>query len=127
MSYIFYGWTNPWFVLLMMFTTTVNYVCGLMIAGRWNPIGKIDVPSGGSPASPTQRKMAVVISAVASLGLLGFFKYFGFMQRNVSMILGGLGGETFDIMEFVLASAERHLTSWSSCCRQEYRSTLSKL
>jgi len=102
MSYIFYGWTNPWFVLLIMFTTTVNYVCGLMIAGRWNPIGKIDVPPGGNPASPTQRKMAVAISAVASLGLLGLFKYFGFVQRNVNMILGGLGGGTFDIMEFML-------------------------
>jgi alginate O-acetyltransferase complex protein AlgI len=86
----------------MMFTTTVNYVCGLMIAGRWNPIGKTDVPPGGNPASATQRKMAVVISAVASLGLLGFFKYFGFAQRNVNVILALFGKRPLDIMEFVL-------------------------
>ena len=28
MSYAFYGWWNPWFVLLMLFATAVNYVCG---------------------------------------------------------------------------------------------------
>jgi len=101
-SYIFYGWTNPWFVLLMMFTTLVNYVCGLMIAGRWNPVGRIDVPPDENPASPTQRKMALVISAVISLGLLGFFKYFGFAQRNANVVLGLLGRKPLDVMEFVL-------------------------
>ncbi len=28
MSYVFYGWWNPWFILLMFFVTVVNYVCG---------------------------------------------------------------------------------------------------
>jgi len=101
-SYIFYGWTNPWFVLLMMFSTLVNYVCGLMIVGRWNPIGRMDVPSGENPASLAQRKIAVVISSVSSLGMLGFFKYFGFAQRNVNTIMGLFGGGQFNVLEFVL-------------------------
>ncbi len=96
-SYFFYGWTNPWFVLLMMFTTVINYVCGLMIAGRWNPVGKID-----ATPSPIQRKMAVIISAVTSLGLLGFSKYFGFAQRNANLVLDLFGKGPLDVMEFVL-------------------------
>jgi len=31
-SYVFYGWLNPWFVLLMFFITAVNYICGRFIA-----------------------------------------------------------------------------------------------
>ncbi len=32
-SYLFYGWANPWFVLLMLGTTAVDYTVGLWIAG----------------------------------------------------------------------------------------------
>ena len=30
-SYIFYGWWNPWFVVLMFFITAVNYACGRLL------------------------------------------------------------------------------------------------
>src|SRR5215475_3629689 len=30
-SYIFYGWWNPWFILLMLAVTVVNYLCGIVI------------------------------------------------------------------------------------------------
>ena len=32
-SYIFYGWANPWYILLILASTAVDYLCGLMIAG----------------------------------------------------------------------------------------------
>ena len=44
LSYVFYGWANPWVVFLMMYSTLNDYVCGLMIAGTWNPIGTLDAP-----------------------------------------------------------------------------------
>ena len=31
-SYWFYGWANPFFVLLILFSTAVDYLCGLTIA-----------------------------------------------------------------------------------------------
>ena len=34
-SYAFYGWANPWFVFLMLFSTTVDYTAGQLIVGRW--------------------------------------------------------------------------------------------
>jgi alginate O-acetyltransferase complex protein AlgI len=33
LSYIFYGWANPLFVVLLLISTLINYVCGLKIAG----------------------------------------------------------------------------------------------
>src|SRR5690242_4315430 len=30
-SYIFYGWWDPWYILLMLGITAVNYVCGRII------------------------------------------------------------------------------------------------
>ena len=33
LSYLFYGWSNPLFSLLMFFSTLVDYLCGLVIGG----------------------------------------------------------------------------------------------
>ncbi len=33
-SYVFYGWWNPWFMLLMLGVTVVNFVCGRLIGLR---------------------------------------------------------------------------------------------
>ena len=38
LSYLFYGWANPLFVVLLLFSTVVDYLCGLAIVGsgpRW--------------------------------------------------------------------------------------------
>ena len=34
LSYLFYGWTNPLFMVLMASSTVVDYLCGLAMAGR---------------------------------------------------------------------------------------------
>lgn len=84
-SYWFYGWANPLFVFLMLFSTLVDYVCGLFISGNWD--GRHDrlLEEGGARTS-TQR-VALVVSIVTNLGLLGFFKYFNFGVDS----LNGLG------------------------------------
>lgn len=82
-SYIFYGWHQPWFVLLMLLATWINYICGKFIAH----------PS----ATDRSRYLALTASVVASLSLLGFFKYFVFFQNNVNSILSLFGQEPFDI------------------------------
>ncbi|MEO1086815.1 MAG: MBOAT family protein, partial [Acidobacteriota bacterium] len=62
-SYFFYGWANPAFVALMLFSTAVDYGCG-----RW--LERTD--------DERRRKLAVTVSVLTNLGLLGFFKYFNF-------------------------------------------------
>ncbi len=109
LSYVFYGWANPLFVVLMAFSTVVDYICGLGMTGHFRgetwgkPLGRLDrLPAGGSGdgegrwynwllvpkivswvrAADRHRtsgqRLAVVISVVTNLSLLGFFKYFNF-------------------------------------------------
>ncbi|MBZ0090384.1 MAG: hypothetical protein K8H90_08415, partial [Thermoanaerobaculia bacterium] len=56
-SYLFYGWTNPAFCLLLLLSTAIDWVCGLVIAGVSPLSGGPDpepLPVGG-PRSRRQR------------------------------------------------------------------------
>lgn len=82
-SYIFYGWSNPLFTLLMFFSTVVDFCCGLVI--------------GSSGESKTRlKKAALFISIAANLSLLGFFKYTGFALESYNQLFGLFGTESFD-------------------------------
>jgi alginate O-acetyltransferase complex protein AlgI len=87
-SYLFYGWLNPWFVLLMFFITTVNYVCGRIIAR----------PGAGARL----RWWSVTTAVVLSLGLLGFFKYWVFLQINWNHLLAWFGAGGVRVWQIVL-------------------------
>lgn len=71
-SYIFYGWWNPWFTLLMLFSTAIDYFCGAAIAREG--------------ATPRQRKVALVASVFSNLALLGFFKYALFVSETFGKV-----------------------------------------
>lgn len=91
-SYLFYGWANPAFMILMAASTVIDYLCGLAISGRlgttWRqPIERLEP---GSPRSRGQ-KIAVAISIVSNLSLLGFFKYFDFAVDNYNAVVTFLG------------------------------------
>src|SRR5512145_2382579 len=91
-SYVFYGWWDPWFLLLMLFATVVNYVCGLVIAACREPEGR-------AGAGPNRRRAtaALTVSVAASLGLLGFFKYFTFAGENLNRLLGLFGAGSLPV------------------------------
>ena len=36
-SYVFYGWANPLFVVLMFVSTLIDYLCGLALVGQLRP------------------------------------------------------------------------------------------
>ncbi|MBI2300015.1 MAG: MBOAT family protein [Armatimonadetes bacterium] len=92
LSYLFYGWANPWFVLLMLFSTAVDYVGGLILIGRL----------GHSPPSARQRRFGVTLSVVMNLSLLGFFKYLGFAQSSLNVLLEAFGHEAVSVYTVVL-------------------------
>jgi alginate O-acetyltransferase complex protein AlgI len=75
-SYVFYmSWSIPC-VFLIIATSLVDYLVGL-------GLGKIE--------NPHKRKLLLVVSIVANLGVLGFFKYTNFILDNSFWLLSSLG------------------------------------
>jgi alginate O-acetyltransferase complex protein AlgI len=87
-SYVFYGWWNPPFILLMLAITLVNYLAGYWISR--------------DQATAPQRKWAIRLAVVISLGLLGFFKYFTFFQQNLNALRTWIGSDTVPLLQIVL-------------------------
>jgi alginate O-acetyltransferase complex protein AlgI len=87
-SYVFYGWWEPWFAGLMLFTTVLDFV--------W---GKVITRPG---ATPFQRKLAVVACVVTNLSFLGFFKYYMFAAETLNEILAAVGANQFRVMRVIL-------------------------
>jgi alginate O-acetyltransferase complex protein AlgI len=92
LSYLFYGWANPAFMVLMLTSTVIDYFCGLAITqrlgSRWRePIVRL---AKGSPRTRAQR-VAVAVSVISNLSLLGFFKYFNFAVDNFNVMVTTLG------------------------------------
>lgn len=69
---VFYGWGEPVFVLLMLFSTIVDYTCGYFIDKYRNQNKKI-------------AKTFLITSICVNLGLLGFFKYAGFIADTLKL------------------------------------------
>ena len=70
-SLIFYGWGEPVYVLLMIVSIGIYYVCGLGI-GKSRPRGK---------------KIWLTASVVVGVVLLGVFKYADFIIGNINALL----------------------------------------
>ncbi len=87
-SYVFYGWWQPWFVCLMMFTTVMDFI--------W---GKVITRPGATPA---QRKFAVGACVVTNLSFLGFFKYYVFAATTLNQLLATVGAQQFRVLEVIL-------------------------
>ena len=87
-SYGFYGWWEPWFVCLMMFTTVLDFFWGRVIAAPG--------------ATPFRRKGALVACVVTNLGFLAFFKYYMFSVESLNRLLGLAGTDLFPVLEVVL-------------------------
>jgi alginate O-acetyltransferase complex protein AlgI len=87
-SYVFYGWWNPWYVLLMLSVSLANYGCGVVMSR--------------ADAGPRQRFWAVTAAVVISLATLGFFKYFVFFQTNFNHVLAWFGSEGTRLWQITL-------------------------
>jgi alginate O-acetyltransferase complex protein AlgI len=81
-SYLFYGWANPLFVVLLFGSTAIDFAAGRAIeADRMR--------SGGGLT--TRARTALVVSITSNLALLGFFKYFNFGVDSFNGIVEWIG------------------------------------
>ncbi len=90
-SYVFYGWTNPSFMVLLLASTTIDYVAGLALAGTtpWARDEIRELPRG-EPRGRRQR-LALIVSLGSNLTLLGFFKYFQFALDSWNGLASAVG------------------------------------
>ena len=91
-SYVFYGWANPLFVLLMMASTLIDYVCGLVMTREHllrPPADEAPLAIGGERSK--RQRTALIVSIVSNLSLLGFFKYFNFAVENYDALMSLCG------------------------------------
>ncbi len=93
LSYLFYGWANPAFVLLMLGSTMVDYLCGLVISEQWGKTSNTDSCPALTPKGARSRKQrwALALSIITNLSLLGFFKYFNFGMDSWNAVMSGMG------------------------------------
>jgi len=98
LSYGFYGWSNPLFVLILLTSTVVDYFCGLVMAQRRlfaDPRPPQELPPEGTRTR--RQKLALAVSICTNLALLGFFKYFNFAVENYDLLLAWLGLEALQL------------------------------
>ncbi len=75
-SYVFYGAFDPLFLVLIGFSTLLDHRCGLLIHRS---------------ESERTRRIALLVSLVMNLGLLGFFKYYDFGVENLGRLFASVG------------------------------------
>ncbi|MBP0974221.1 MAG: MBOAT family protein [Oscillospiraceae bacterium] len=97
-SLLFYAWGEPKRIVYLLLSALVNYICGI----------------GAGKAKPIFRKIAVGISLIFNIGMIGVFKYSGFLVENINAIFGahfpvpeiaqmiGISFYTFQVMSYVV-------------------------
>ncbi len=75
-SLIFYGWVEPWWVLLMLTTCVVDFTAARLLTDR-----------------PHQRKRWLVLSLTTNFAILCTYKYFDFFSASVTQVLQQFGWE----------------------------------
>lgn len=90
----FYAWGEPIYVILMIFSSFVDYAAGLAI-------DRFDL-------QPKKRTAALLVSLIVNLGMLGIFKYsgfiagiFGFRLKTLPLPIG-ISFYTFQSMSYTI-------------------------
>ena len=95
-SYLFYACWDWRFLPLIMTTTVINFYTGLGIE-KYAQSGDSEVEI------KKKQKILLTISVIASLGMLGFFKYYGFFIESTSSLLTAMGvSANLPVLEILL-------------------------
>lgn len=74
-SVYFYMAFVPVYILILAFTIVIDYIAGIYI----------------EKSQGKKRKVLLVISLISNIGVLAFFKYFNFINLNITEVLHALG------------------------------------
>ena len=87
-SYLFYMNWNPAYALLLLFSTAVTFLFGLLIGKR-----RTKEKAAAEAGRPIRQisKVWVGVSFAVNLAILFFYKYFDFTVDNINVIRGWMG------------------------------------
>lgn len=71
---IFYAWGEPFYVLIMLFSTAIDYTAGRLM-DKWDDDNR-------------KRKRCLIASVCMNVGLLAIFKYSNFLVETVNSVFG---------------------------------------
>lgn len=98
-SLIFYAWGEPVRIIYLLLSAALNYIFGIC-AGKYS--------------GTTKGKLMLAGSLVYNIGMIGVFKYSGFLMENINAIFGaslpvpqivqlvGISFYTFQVMSYVI-------------------------
>ena len=87
LSYVFYGWANPLFLVLLLGSTMIDFVAALVIDGE-----RARLAAAEDHAWPSRKaRVALSASLVTNLALLAFFKYCNFGLDSYDALVTWLG------------------------------------
>ena len=78
LSLLFYAWGEPIFVLLLIISSFINYLCGIIIE------------------KTKYKKLILIICLIINISLLVYFKYINFLIDNLNLF--GLSIENLDVV-----------------------------
>ncbi len=71
-SLFFYAWGEPTYVVIMILSIIVNYICGLLVEEN---------------KKASVKKFGLILAIAFNILMLGVFKYSGFLVSNINNIL----------------------------------------
>ncbi len=95
-SIFFYTWGEGKLVFVMLTSTVVDYLAGMIMANGFN-FKKPILVIRQDIKKTWQQKSALIFSIIINLSLLGFFKYFNFGIDNLNDLLGVFGFSSLQI------------------------------
>lgn len=75
-SFLFYAWGEPIYIVLMIFSTFNDFIFAQFVQKEKDR------------GNRNRARVYFIVSVVINLGLLGFFKYAGFVVGNMNVLLG---------------------------------------
>lgn len=87
-SCVFYMWFVPKYILILLVTTVIDYLAGILIERNAD--------------RPKRKKTFMIISIVSTLTVLFVFKYLGFVTENLTRLCASFGMETDLVVNIIL-------------------------
>ena len=87
-SYVFYGWWDYRFLVLIMVTSLSSFLCGVFL---------------DKYQAQARRKLVLLFNVLLNIGILACFKYFNFFVRSFASVMALFGFETYrPVLDVVL-------------------------